>query len=273
LNGEDSSMLNLLYEKLKIPESCYLSRKIFKKHFYELDLNATDKKALSQDIEKITWAYTLKPETINISQYTDAEREYLEIAVIEVLLKSPKRRKRIGEIIQRAIPYPVLLIFVHADEAALNVAEKRINRSDSSKIMVEEVHETAWLAPEKADDWLHEFLNDFCITNFSFHNFYDFYQDMVQRIIALNCAIHTGRYHLSRNDQGCQETREKAAAFVVPSETSSRLEMLQELEKLQQERDETCNQAKKEKNLGTQVQLNTRIKQLTDRIEAIRAEL
>jgi hypothetical protein len=52
-----------------------------------------------------------------------------------------------------------------------------------------------------------------------------------------------------------------------------RLEALNELEKLQQEREEIRNQAKKEKNLGTQVQLNTKVKQLTDRIEAIRAEL
>ncbi len=266
-------MLDLLYEKLQIPDSCYLGRKIFKKHFYELDLNATDKKAFSQDIDKITWAYTLKPETINIHPFADEEREYLEIAVIEVLLKSPKRRKRIGEIIQRAIPYPLLLIFVHADATALNVGEKRINRSDSSKIMTESIHDTAWLSPDKADGWLNDFLNDFCITNFSFHNFHDFYQDMVRRVIASNCAVHTGRYSLTTNDKKQLETREKAAVYGDSGEDASRLEMLQELERLQQESEEIRNQAKKEKNLGTQVQLNTRIKKLTDRIEEIRSEL
>jgi hypothetical protein len=43
--------------------------------------------------------------------------------------------------------------------------------------------------------------------------------------------------------------------------------------KLQQERTETRNKLKKEKNLGTQVQLNTRIKQITDRVAAITKEL
>ena len=269
-------MLDELYIKLNIPQSCYLGKKIFKKHFYELDLNATDKKAFSQDIEKITWAYTLKPETINIAPYTDEGREYLEIAVIEVTLQSPKRQKRIGEIIQRAIPYPVLLIFVHGEEIALNVAEKRINRSDSSKIMAETVHDTPWLSPDHADSWKKEFLNDFCVTNFSYHTFCDFYQDMVNRIIALNCAVHTGRYSLTGNESVNYEAGIGKAGSVETKEAPPpeyRFAALKELEKLQQERDEIRNLARKEKNLGTQVQLNTKIKQLTDRIEAVRASL
>ena len=43
--------------------------------------------------------------------------------------------------------------------------------------------------------------------------------------------------------------------------------------KLQQERTETRNKLKKEKNLGSQVSLNTKIKQLGDRIEAVRNEM
>jgi hypothetical protein len=250
-------MLEQLYEKLKIPQSCYLGKKIFKKHFYEMDLGATDKKAFSQDIDKITWRYTLKPETINIAKYEDGEREYLEVAVIDVVLKSPKRRKRIAEVIQRAIPYPLLLIFVHEDDVALSVAEKRISHSDSNKIMVESRHDTPWFSHIKKGV-LDDFLADFCVSNFSYHNFFDFYQDMVQRIIALNCAIHTGCYSLPGNND-------------VRSE--NRLDLLLEIERLQQERLEICNKVKKEKNMGTQVHLNTKVKQLADRIEAIRAEL
>jgi len=48
---------------------------------------------------------------------------------------------------------------------------------------------------------------------------------------------------------------------------------LKQVEKLQQEKSEIQGKLKKEKNLGTQVQLNTRIKQIGDRIEAIKSEL
>ena len=54
---------------------------------------------------------------------------------------------------------------------------------------------------------------------------------------------------------------------------ADRLAALREMEKLHQDRVETRNKLKKEKNLGSQVSLNTRIKQLNDRIEAIRNEL
>jgi hypothetical protein len=48
---------------------------------------------------------------------------------------------------------------------------------------------------------------------------------------------------------------------------------LKQVEKLYQEKSEIQGKLKKEKNLGTQVQLNTRIKMIKDRIEAIKADL
>ena len=54
---------------------------------------------------------------------------------------------------------------------------------------------------------------------------------------------------------------------------AERLEALHQIEKFHQERSQLRNELKKEKNLGSQVSLNTRIKQLSDRIEAVRKEL
>jgi hypothetical protein len=234
-----------------------------------MDLGATDKKAFKQDIDTITWRYTLKPETINIAKYEDGEREYLEVAVIEVVLKSPKRRKRIAEVIQRAIPYPVLLIFAHGDEVALNVAEKRISLSDSSKIVVAARHDTPWLSLE-GKGFQDDFLADFCVSNFSYHNFLDFFQDMVRRIIALNCAVHTGCYYLTTKNTKGTKTGEQAGVYRISGSTEARLEKLLTLEKLQQEQMEIRNKLKKEKNMGTQVQLNTQMKKISDRMEALK---
>ena len=120
------------------------------------------------------------------------------------------------------------------------------------------MHDTGWISLGAPEPWQTDFLNDFCITNFSYRNFFAFYQDIVQRIVALNCAVHTGRY-----------------ALVTENSTSGRdrVEALRLLETLAQELIEIRNKLKKEKNLGTQVRLNTRIKQITDRIEAIKPKL
>ncbi len=64
-------------------------------------------------------------------------------------------------------------------------------------------------------------------------------------------------------------------ALEIPNGLSvdDQVRKLKQVEKLQQEKSEIQGKLKKEKNMGTQVQLNTRIKQITDRIEEIKAAL
>ena len=80
----------------------------------------------------------------------------------------------------------------------------------------------------------------------------------MDRVIALACAEHSGHYSL-----GIEEGLS----------TDDRAHKLKQVENLQQEKAEIQNKLKKEKNLGTQVQLNTRVKQIKDRIEEIRKAL
>jgi len=249
--------LEQFYQNLAIPEACVLGKRIYKTQFYENgQLNAADKKAFVEDIDSIEWSYTLKPATVNIPRFEDDTHEYLEVAVLQVLLSAIERSTRIAAAMQKAIPYQVLIIFVCGNQIALNAADKRINRADSNKILVETIHDTGWISLSELESWQADFLGDFCITNFSYRNFFEFYKDIVNRIIALNCAAHTGRYNLEKGN-------------VYPS----RLEALRQMEKLYQERSETLNKMKGEKNLGKRVQFNIQIKQITDRINAIKKEL
>lgn len=244
------------YQTMAVPEPCVLGKRIYKKQFYENgQLNATDKKAFVEDIEGIEWRYTLKPSTINISKFEDDTLEYLEVAVLQVLLSTIERSTRIAAAIQKAIPYPLLIIFACGNQLALNAAEKRINRADSNKIVAETTHDTGWISLDAPEPWQAEFLADFCVSNFSYRNFLDFYQDMARRIVALNCAAHTGRYSLSADNS---------------DSATDRVEALRQLERLSQERVEIRNKLKKEKNMGTQIRLNTRIKKITDLTEAIK---
>lgn len=247
------------YENLAVPDACALGKRVFKKQFYEHgQLGAADRKAFVEDIEAIDWSYTLKPSTINIPKLEDDAHEYIEIAMLEVTLGAAERHARIAAVIQKAIPYPLLIVFVNGSNLAINAADKRINRADANKIVVETIYDTGWIdtsAPSAEQD---SFLSDFRVTNFSFRNLFDFYQGAIYRIISLNCATHSGRYV----PPGAN-TKPKA----------DRLEVLRQMERLHQERAEVRNKLKKEKNLGTQVDLNTRVKQLTDRIEAIRKDI
>ena len=55
-------MIDTLYEIMRLPESCRLGKRVFKKQFHEHGkLSASDKKALSDDVDTIVWQYALKP--------------------------------------------------------------------------------------------------------------------------------------------------------------------------------------------------------------------
>ena len=100
-------MIEALYEIMMIPESCRLGKRVYKRLFNEnAKLSATDKKALRDDVDTILWQYTFKPTTIPIQTYEDEQREYHEVALLQVNLKQDKRVNRLCEIIHRAIPYP-----------------------------------------------------------------------------------------------------------------------------------------------------------------------
>ncbi|MDA3786045.1 MAG: DUF4391 domain-containing protein [Deltaproteobacteria bacterium] len=240
-------MLELFYERLGIPANCQLGKRVFKKLFYEnTAMGATDKKAFSQDIEEIIWSYTLKPETINISRYEDEEREYHEVAVIQVTLANPTRRKRLAEIMQRAIPYPVLLVFVHDDKVAINVAQKRINRADSDKITATDFQDSNWLNPASPLPHEQAFLESCAVTSLPFRDFYAFYSALVDRVIALNCAeLNGGTFSLNNG-----------------RERGDRIAQLARFQALQQELAGLKNELAKESQFNRKVSLNMKIKEL-----------
>lgn len=251
------------YRHLNVPDACLLGKRLYKKQFYEHgQFNAADKKAFVEDIESIEWRYTIKPSTLNIPRYEDENREYLEVAIVQVNLASGRRYQRIAEAMQKAVPYPLLLVLAAGqagnEQLALNAADKRINRADSNKIVVEALHNTGWIDLAQPAPWQQAFIEDFYTAGFSYSNIHAFYQDMVGRITALLCANYTQRY-----------TRGKTTAH----SNSNRLDALQQLDQLYTARSELRNKLAKEKNLGTQVRLNTQVKELMDRIEATKQTL
>lgn len=252
-------MIETIYAGMAIPEACQLGRRVYKKQFMEnAAMGTADKKAFNEDVDTVYWQYTLKPTTIPIQPYEDAEREYLELNILQVNVRNDRRTKRLAELIHRVIPYPMLLLFYGQEQVALTAADKRINRADSDKIVVETVYDTGWLPLAEPTSWQADFWADFCVPNFSYQNFYAFHQDMVRRIVALNRAAYTGQYILAS----------KKLLSVA-----EQMHKLAQMEQLEQEQTQIRNKLKKEKNLGTQVQLNVRMKQLADQIAEIKSTL
>ncbi|MDE2563831.1 MAG: DUF4391 domain-containing protein [Sphingomonadales bacterium] len=143
-------MIDTFLSSLSIPEPCLLDKPVYKKMFLDhAELDQTDKKALSEDVGRIRWQYTLKPDTINIAPFQDGEREYLEIAILSVEVSNAARLNRIAAFMHRAIPYPLILAFEHEGKVAISVAEKRINQADKSKLVLVDRWQTGWIDPNR----------------------------------------------------------------------------------------------------------------------------
>lgn len=234
------SQFEAFLEGLNVPDSCVLNKPLFKKMFQEhADLDAKDKKALKDDVDKIRWLYTLKPSTINIAPYSDDLRDYGELAFLVVELSSAKNAERLGQLINRAIPYPTVIFFVLSErkavesstpsateendesdvtgreceqenenaneQLALCLADKRINKADKDKWVIEALQLSPWLSLAGMTESEQEFLNSLTFTGLPHSNFWQFYQAIMAGVQALQCAHISGRFHLASGEATQQQ--------------------------------------------------------------------
>jgi len=202
-----------IFNFFRLPEECYLGKRVFKKLFHEnAKLGATDKRAFRDDIDVITWVYTLKPNTIAIAAYEDDQREYHEVAVLQVDAKTQSRTTRIAQIIHRAIPYPVVAVFAYESACAVSLAHKRFSQAEKGAIVADEFHTTQWFdltAPTSVEQ---AFLASLTLVDLPHTHFYALYSALVDRVIALDCARLTGRYRVEASTKKRDNRRKRLAA-------------------------------------------------------------
>lgn len=245
------------YDHMAIPKKCLLKKPIFKKLFLEhAKLDVTDKKSLQNDIKKIRWVYTLKPSTVNISAYRDDVREFDEIAIIQIDLTNTSRTQRIAAFVNKAIPYPILLVFRYADTIAISVSDKRINQVDKSKRIAQKELLTEWFNPIKPNEAQMHFMVDMAIKNLTFVNFYAFYTDIINRVIALNASVHTGSYKV-----------------VSAEKTRMRQERLSQIIDLEREIKDLRSTLNKEIQFNKKLDLNVYVKERQIAIKQLEQDL
>jgi hypothetical protein len=206
-------MIDLLYNRMAIPDACHLGKRVFKTLFHEhAVLGITDKKAFAEDIDTITWQYTLKPTTIPIQPYTDDQREYLEVAILQVELKTIKRTSRIAEVIHRAIPYPVVIVLAFEASCALSLAQKRFSQAEKGAIVAEDFLTTDWIDLTAPTPIQTAFLDSLAVPSLPHTHFFAFYSALVDRVIALECARLTGQYRLESAAERRETRRQQLAA-------------------------------------------------------------
>lgn len=227
-----------MYDVLNIPAACKVDNVIYKKLFYEnADLSAADKKLFTENIDKITWRYSLKPESCFVKPYKDEVREYGEVEIVEAALTQQAGEKRIAEIVMRTIPYPLLLVLKYEESVQLWAAHQRSSQNDSEKNVLEESVYTAWLDSAEFEK-LSVALDFQKLRN---GNFYELYSDMVDGISVFN-AHQSGMAEVADGD-------EARALLAQQQATEAKIAALRA-------------ELKKETQFNRKVELNMEIKRL-----------
>lgn len=247
-----------VYTRLGLPEAAMLGKRVAKKLFFDnAMLSAADRRLFTDDIETVTWQYTLKPATLNVSAYQDEERDYREIAIVEVVLRNTQRAPRLADLMHRAIPYPLLLIFRYNTQFALSTAHKRASRAEQDEVVATDRQLTAWINTETPSALERDFLNSLAFSRTRAVHFHALYSAWHQRLLALACARLSGVYRVP--DAPAQQTEQR--------------DQLAACHRMQTDIGALRREIRAESRFNRQVELNTRIKQLEHQLEQTITEL
>lgn len=221
---------------------------------------AADKRLINDGIEELLWLAALKPTTIGVPGYHDELREYLEIAVLRLTLRASAKAVRLVELVQRAVPYPLLLLTERADDHArpgLSAAHKRWSQGEAGKTLLDgDVVAIEWDPAQDGKCWP-TFRDALAIGKQPRASLHALYQGWVDTLLALQAARVSGAFALVT-------TAERAVG---------RRDALREYARLDAEIARLRATAAKEKQMSRRVELNLELKRVEAAQAAARANL
>lgn len=232
---------------LELPSDAMIIQRVPKKMLVENSApTPTDKRYINDGIDDIHWLAALKPGTVGIPAYQDEARDYLEIAILNVTLRPEAKVERIGELIHRAIPYPVFLILQAAGTVHLSLVHKRWAQNEAGKMVLDGTALGVTLTPALQIEAEKQFVEALSLSKQPHISLHALYQGWMDTVLALQTAYLTGSFVPSLS-------REQVVA---------RHQAMQDLKRLQAEIVSLRAVASKDKQLARQVELNMEIKRL-----------
>jgi hypothetical protein len=238
---------------LALPPDARVDQRVPKKLLLEHGApTAADKRLIQDGIEEMIWVAALKPTNIAVPAFRDDVREYLEIAVLTVTLRSAGKPTRLIELIHRAIPYPLVLVEADGDTVSLSLAHKRWSQGETGKVVIEDVRRTAPFRPDTPTAEEASFLASLALSTLPRRDLFALYQGWLDRVASLEAARITGTFPPP-------DSADRASVLREGLDTHARLR--RDLAVLRA-------QAEKEKQLNRRVELNLEIKRLEAKVAA-----
>ena len=247
-----------LLEALDLPAGSRVDQRVPKSLLVENGApTAADKRLVNDGVERLQWHAAIKPSNSGIPEYRDETRHYVEVAVLELILRPKAKAQRLTELTHRAVPYPVVLLVGGADPASLSVVHKRWSQGETDRVVLDGAVVTA--QPYVTDDAsiTAAFLGALPIGHQPQASLLALYQGWVDAVIALQAAAHTGSFLTAQTAKSA----------------SSRRAALQECTAVEAEMTALRAEAAKTKQVARRAEINLELQHLKSRYAAAQGQL
>lgn len=249
--------MNNLIKLLNIDDRCVVDKRITKVAISNNNnLNASEKKLLKEVIRDMRWVASYKPFNSAIPEYVTKTESYDEVQIISVSFSDKKYTKQVVNLLQKSMPYSLVLLLEVDENLAVSVAKKSINQTDKLKRTIDEIITSTWMSKKDTNQVNSSFLNQLNTKAFNNINLKAFYQDFTKAIHLYETSLLTGVF----NRKSTQET-------VKDSET------LKEIENIDNQIVVLKSKIKKESIFSDKVRLNVSLKELEERKQKLIKEL
>ncbi len=263
----NTTLTQMLIDALALPGSCRVDQRVPKKMLVENGApTSADKRLINESVEEIQWLAALKPNTVGVTEYRDEEREYLEVAVLCVLVRDASlvggsaTRKlgsitRLAELVHRAVPYPVLLLMATPHSLFLSLAHKRWAQNEAGKVVLDGELATVELPLGLTVE--HPFVQALALACQPQASLLALYQGWMDCLTDWQVAQYTGTYMTAG----------------TPAQAATRREALRICQRLELESARLCALAVKEKQMAKRAELNLALKRISVELTAARERL
>ena len=247
-----------LVDALELPAGARVGQRVPKKMLSENGApTAADRRAINDRIEELVWLAALKPNTIGGPDYRDDAREYLEIAVLQLMLRPDAKAARLIELTHRAVPYPVLLLTARSEGASISAAHKRWSQGEAGKTVLDGDVVEATISLAQGESVRGGFRDALALNRQPRLSLHALYQGWIDTLLAFQAACRTGRFAPATSAESAMARREALSACARLETEANRLRAA----------------AAREKQMARQVALNLELKRIEAEFAAAQSNL
>jgi len=238
-----------------LPERCILEKRLTKAFFLKhFTLSAAEKKLLNEGIEQMDWLASIKG--THVPAFVSETHSYEEVQIFAVQLRNSRVEQtgaKVADLVQKYVPYPLLLFVYDAENYLVNACAKRINLKEASKRTIETAISTPVLSLLYVDANAKAFHAGLHFEHLDKTDLRTLYNAYMQAVVQCRAAALTGTY------------RKRPALRSVED-----LAYLQRIDGLEAEIRALKAMATRDHPLREKVAVNMEIQKLREEVEALR---